>query len=262
MQADNQLDSDFSKTWLSDCFLSHLRKPDLLNLVSQWVRAGSRGHYITAINVSKLVAMQGDEKLAKFIQNSSINIADGAPVFAATRLVGKPIPERITGVELMEALLRLASENGFRVYFFGSKQEVLDKVLARCQEEYPGLVVAGARNGYFDKEQETEIVSDIAASNADILLVALGIPQKEYFVDDHLHELNVSLALPVGGAFDVLAGMKVRAPRWAQKLGIEWLWRSLYDRSRTELVGKSVLPFVAIVWRETIKQRFSGKGAH
>ncbi len=237
-----------------------MKKSDLLILVKDWIQSGSKGHYITAINVSKLVAMQSDDKLASFIRNSSVNVADGAPVFAAARLVGKPLPERITGVDLMEDLLQLASENGFRVYFFGSRQEVLDRVLARCDEEYPGLVVAGARNGYFDKQREADIVSDIAASNADMLLVALGIPQKEYFVDDHLEELNVSLALPVGGGFDVFAGLKVRAPRWVQKYGIEWIWRSLYDRSRAGLVGRSLLPFLGIVLREIFGQRFSRKG--
>ncbi len=245
------------KTTIGGCFLSHIGKADLLGLVSSWVQSKSKGHYIAAINVSKLVAMQSDPKLAEFLDGSSVNIADGAPVFAATRLVGKPIPERITGVDLMEDLFAVASEQGFRVFFLGSKQEILDNVIQKCARQHPGLVVAGARNGYFGADQESEIVAEIAASNADILFVALGIPQKEYFVDDHIHELKVSLALPVGGAFDVFAGSKIRAPRWVQTVGIEWLWRSVYDRSRAGLIRNSFLPFLKIVIREVVSQRFS-----
>ena len=257
MRTDDQPSPEAVKTWLGGCFLSHISKPDLLNLVADWIGAGEKGHYVAAINVSKLVAMQSDEKLAGFLRSSSVNIADGAPIYAATRLVGKPIPERITGVGLMEDLMELADENQYRVFFLGSKQDVLEKVIDQCERAHPGLVVAGARNGYFGKEQEPSIVAEIAASNADILFVALGIPQKEYFVDDHIEELNVSLALPVGGAFDVFAGSKIRAPRWVQRLGVEWLWRSVYDRSRAGLIRSSFLPFMKIVLREILSQRFS-----
>ena len=248
-----------AKTWLGGCFLSHLDRGAILERIRQWIVRGSKGHYACAINVSKLVASQRDSKLRAFLANSSVNIADGAPILAATRWVGNPIPERVTGVELMEDLLQLADQQGYSVYFFGSKQQILDKVVARCVEEFPGAVVAGARNGYFSAEEESAIVSEIAAANADILLIALGVPQKEYFLDDHNNDLNVSLSLPVGGAFDVYAGEKKRAPGWVQRFGVEWLWRSAYDLSRARMVLKSAFPFIGIVLREIFSQRLTGK---
>lgn len=247
------------KTWLGGCFLSQLSRTEVLARILQWITEGSKGHYVCAINVSKLVASQSDAKLRDFLARSSMNIADGAPILAATRWVDDPIPERVTGVELMDELLFMADQHGFKVYFLGSKQQVLDKVIARCVSEYPGVVVAGARNGYFSSEEEPELVAEIAAANSDILLIALGVPQKEYFLDDHNNELNVSLSLPVGGAFDVYAGTKKRAPNWVQKLGVEWLWRSAYDLSRARMVLKSAFPFVAIVLREIFSQRLTGK---
>jgi len=243
------------KTWLGGVFLSHLTRADILNRVHDWIRQGVKGHYLCAINVSKLVASQKDAKLRRFLERSSINIADGAPILTATRLVGNAIPERVTGVELMEDLLQMADSHGLRVYFFGSKQQVLDKVLARCGREHPGVVVAGTRNGYFTSDEEPAIVAQIAETDPDILLVALGVPQKEYFVDNHNAQLNASVSLPVGGAFDVYAGEKMRAPAWVQKLGVEWLWRSVYDSSRARMVIKSAFPFFGIVLKEVARQR-------
>lgn len=245
------------KSWLGNCFLSKINKADLLWLITSWIQNKEKNHHITAINVSKLVAIQSDQKLAGFIGDSSINIADGSPVYLATHLTGNPIPERITGVELMEGLLELTHENAWRAYFFGTTSAVLDKVLARCKKEFPKLIVAGSRNGYFTKDEEAAIVVDIAASDPDIVFVALGVPQKEYFVDDHKEQLNASLILPVGGAFDVYAGLKSRAPEWVQRFGIEWLWRSFYDRSRAGMVLRSFFPFISLVVKDIIRQRFS-----
>lgn len=245
---------------MGGCFLSKISKAELLRLITSWIQCREKGHHITAINVSKLVAIQSDQKLAGFIGDSSVNIADGSPVYLSTHLTGDPIPERITGVELMEDLLGLAHENVWRVYFFGSTSAVLSEVLNRCKKEFPNMIVAGSRNGYFKKDEEAAIVVDIAASDPNIVFVALGVPQKEYFVDNHKEQLNASLILPVGGAFDIYAGLKTRAPEWAQRFGVEWIWRSFYDRSRAGLVISSLFPFLSIVIRDTVRQRFSKSG--
>ncbi len=252
----SEAEANTARTWLAGCFLSHLTRDEVLDAVRGWIDGKRKGQYICAINVSKLVAAQRDPKLRDFLRDSDINIADGAPIVTAARLVGNPIPERVTGVELMEELFRLANTHRFRLFFFGSKQSVLDKVVARCREDYPELVVAGARNGYFSPDEEPAIVDEIAAAKADILLVALGVPQKEYFVHDNNARLDVSLALPVGGAFDVFAGEKVRAPGWVQRFGVEWLWRSVYDGSRARMVFRSMFPFMKIVMGEVARQRF------
>jgi N-acetylglucosaminyldiphosphoundecaprenol N-acetyl-beta-D-mannosaminyltransferase len=203
--------------------------------------------------------MQKDKRLADCILKSSINIADGFPIFRAARLLGDPVPERITGIELMEELLKLAGENSFSVYFLGSKPEVLEKVIDRCAKEYPTIQIMGSHHGYYHSGEEHVLIDEIASKNPDILFLALGLPQKEYFVNDYGRKLNASVILPVGGGFDVYSGEKKRAPQWVQNMGIEWLWRSIYDRSRGKLIFNNFLPFIKIILEEMFKQRILRK---
>lgn len=243
------------KSWIGGCFVSKISKKELLLLIKSWVLNKKKGSYITAINVSKLVMMQKDRKLADCILRSSINIADGAPILLATKLLGNPVSERISGVELMEELLKLASENRFKVYFLGAKQEILSKVIDRCTLQFPSLKIVGRHHGFFTKDREDSLVREIASRSPDILFIALGLPQKEYFIVDHCDKLNTSVILAVGGGFDIYSGIKPRAPHWVQNMGIEWLWRSIYDRSRAKLVYINFLPFIKIILQEMFKQR-------
>ncbi|MCP4665097.1 MAG: WecB/TagA/CpsF family glycosyltransferase [Deltaproteobacteria bacterium] len=247
------------RSWIDGCFISKISRSRVLALVSEWIDQGKRNKYITAINVSKLAMMQKDKKLSDFVLNSSITIADGFPIYLATRLTGNPVPERITGVDLMEHLLKLANDKQYTVYLLGSKPRVLNEVTNKLQYLYPDIAIAGSRDGYFRKEEELLVVQEISAARPDILLVALGLPQKEYFIDNHRDQLNAAVILPVGGAFDVLAGFKKRAPQWVQNAGIEWLWRSVYDRSRAALILSNVFSFTRIVITEIIRQRLLGK---
>jgi len=247
------------KSWIDGCFVSKISKAELLSLVKAWILSKQKGKYVTAINVSKLVMMQKDKRLADCILKSSINIADGFPIFRATRLLGDPVPERITGIELMEALLELASNNRLSVYFLGSKPQTLQKVLDRCMTQYPSVNIVGSQHGYYRKEEEDFLVKKIASLNPDILLLALGLPQKEYFINDYGSQLNASVILPVGGGFDVYSGEKKRAPYWVQNMGIEWLWRSVYDRSRGRLIYINFLPFIKILLEEMFKQKILRK---
>ena len=250
-----QRETTFEKSWIDGCFLSKISRSELISLVNEWIEADNKNKYITAINVSKLVMLQKDSKLSDYVLKSSITIGDGISVYLATRLIGNPIPERITGADLMEDLLQLANERGYKVFFLGSTPHVLDKVISKCQAQYPNLNIVGRQDGYFKKDEEYSVVREIASTDPDILLVALGLPQKEYFVDDYIGQLNSSVILPVGGTFDVYGGVKKRAPLWVQKLGIEWLWRSVYDRSRARLVLRSLIPFLQILIVEIFQQR-------
>ncbi len=242
-------------SYVGNCFVSKITKETTLRLIDNWIRSGKKDHRITAVNVGKLVMLQTDKKLSGYVMGSAVNIADGFPIYLATRLLGDPIPERITGVALMEDLLRLANTNRYSVYFLGSQPQVLKRVVGKCRREYPNLKISGHRHGYFSQDEIRSLVREIACSEPDILFVALGLPQKEYFVDDHGPQLNASVVLPVGGAFDVYAGVKKRAPSWVQKIGAEWLWRSAYDRSRALLVYRSVIPFSFILIKAFFRQR-------
>lgn len=248
----------FERSWIGDCFIDKVSKSSLLSLIDEWIKCGVKNNYIIPLNMGKLSMMQKDKKLAECITNSNINIADGLSMFIATRLIGNPVPERITGIELMIDMLKLANKHKYKIFFLGSKSEVLRIFVDKCKNKYPNINVVGYRDGYFNDSEENTIVSEISASNANIVFIALGMPQKEYFIYEYSDKLNTSVILPVGGGFDVFVGVKKRAPKFIQKCGSEWLWRSLYDKSRMALVLKSLFSFITILSSEIFRQRILG----
>jgi N-acetylglucosaminyldiphosphoundecaprenol N-acetyl-beta-D-mannosaminyltransferase len=248
----------FERSWIGDCFIDKVSKSSLLSAVDEWIRSGSKNNYIIPLNMGKLAMMQKDKKLSECITNSNINIADGFSMFIATRLIGNPVPERITGIELMIDMLKLADEHKYNVFFLGSKPEILELFVDKCKVKYPNINVVGERDGYFNDSEKNAVVCEISASNADILFIALGMPQKEYFIYEYSNKLNTSVILPVGGGFDVFVGVKKRAPRIVQICGSEWVWRSLYDKSRMTLVVKSFFSFITILSSEIFRQRILG----
>lgn len=177
------------------------------------------------INSSKVVQMQADPKLKKIVQQASMISIDGFSMVKAIHWVYGIKPERVTGIDMMVRLLKIAEDNGFSVYFLGTKQIILDRMLTNIRQQYPLLKVAGARNGYFKRAGEAKIIEAINASQADILFVGITSPFKEYFINRHKKALTPSLLMGVGGSFDVLSGEIERAPEFMQKHGLEWLFR-------------------------------------
>ena len=180
---------------------------------------------VGVINAAKVVNMRRDAALRDAVLSSDLILADGISVIWASRLLRRALPERVAGIDLMHGMLRRGSKRGRRVFCFGAHQDALEKAVASIQSTYPGIVIAGIRNGYFEPEQEPEIVEQIRASNADMLFVAMSPPKKEIFLGKWADELGVSVCHGVGGAFDILAGRVQRAPEIWQRLGMEWLYR-------------------------------------
>jgi N-acetylglucosaminyldiphosphoundecaprenol N-acetyl-beta-D-mannosaminyltransferase len=184
------------------------------------------------VNVAKLVNMRKSVALKNDIDRSDIVNIDGMGVVWGAKLFGLSVPERVTGIDLMEQLLAICEVNGFRPYFLGATQEVLDQLLQMLRTRHPYLAVAGHHHGYFATDDEPRIVSMIANSNADCLFVAMPTPHKERFIATYRDRLGVSFLMGVGGAFDVLAGHVSRAPRWMQDAGLEWFYRVLQEPRR------------------------------
>jgi exopolysaccharide biosynthesis WecB/TagA/CpsF family protein len=154
--------------------------------------------------------------------------ADGqAIVFASKRIRGRPIPERSATTDLIHDLCRASLHEGFSLFLLGGEEDVS----ARCAEEllrlYPGLKVAGRRNGYFGCDQERDVCEEINASGADILWVGLGKPKEQLFCIRNRQHLRVAWAISCGGCFNFVAGDYRRAPEWMQSSGLEWLFRAL-----------------------------------
>jgi N-acetylglucosaminyldiphosphoundecaprenol N-acetyl-beta-D-mannosaminyltransferase len=204
-----------------------------------------------SINAAKLVECAEDEQLRSFVHQSNVISADGQSVVWASRLLGHGLPERVPGIDLMHELLAVAAERSLSIYLLGAREEVLNRALDRIGERYPGLRVAGARNGYFEPWQEPEIAEEIREAGPDLLFLAMNSPFKELWLDRYLERTGVRFAMGVGGAIDVLAGERARAPQWLQRLGLEWAFRLAQEPSRMwrrYLVGNA--KFVWLLARE------------
>ncbi|MFL0246223.1 WecB/TagA/CpsF family glycosyltransferase [Candidatus Clostridium stratigraminis] len=206
------------------------------------------------INASKINLMQDNKHLADIVNSCPLINADGQSIVWAAKFLGYPIPERVTGIDLFNNLVKLSAENGYRPYFFGAKQEVVEKVVKIFKEQYPSLNIAGYRNGYFKDEESKEIAKDIRESKADILFVAFSSPKKEFWVKEYIPIMQVTFVMGVGGSFDVVAGVTNRAPEWMQKCGLEWFYRFIQEPKRMwkrYLFGN--LKFIRLV----IQEKFS-----
>lgn len=187
---------------------------------------------IGVLNVAKAVNSRKDKRLRKSLDDADIVLADGRGIVWLSKLVGKSLPERVAGIDIMCNLFERCDKKKYRVYFLGAKQEVVEKVVGYVGENHPGLVVAGYHDGYFDESSEKEVADDIRNSNADIIFVAVPSPKKENFLSKWQEHLNVPVCHGVGGSFDVVAGVTKRAPLWMQECGLEWLYRVLQEPRR------------------------------
>lgn len=185
-----------------------------------------------AINVAKLVKMRRDPELRRDVTESDIIGIDGAGIVWGARALGIKVPERVAGIDLMERLLALCSVQNFRPYLLGAKRSVLEKTIRNAHRYWPGLVLAGYRDGYFTEEEEIEVVEDIKKSAPDCLFIALPTPRKEKFLHCYRDTLGVPFIMGVGGSFDVLAGEVSRAPHSMQSAGLEWLYRIYQEPKR------------------------------
>ena len=236
------------------CHVAALNMQETVNEIEKRIVGKIKTQHVV-INAGKVVLMDKDEKLKNIIKNCPIINADGQSIVWASKILKKPVPERVAGIDLMEELIKLSAKKGYRVYFFGAKEEVVTKVVDTYKDKYKDLQVAGYRNGYFTEEDMPEIVEDMKNSNADILLVAFSSPNKEYWLEENMDKINIPFCMGVGGSFDVVAGKTVRAPKWMQKSGLEWFYRFLQEPKRMwkrYLVGNS--KFIAITMREKFKR--------
>ena len=188
-----------------------------------------------------------DEELADLLREAELTIPDGIGLVYASKILGQPLKERVTGIDFANAALEKMAKERKSVYFLGSKPDggngisVAQMAADKKMAEYPGLVVSGVRDGYFKLEDEAEIVAQINASGAELLLVALGSPKQEKFIQRHRKEFeHVRVAIGIGGSLDVWAGTLKRAPEFYQKHGLEWLYRLIQEPSRYKRMA--VLP--------------------
>jgi N-acetylglucosaminyldiphosphoundecaprenol N-acetyl-beta-D-mannosaminyltransferase len=231
---------------LMGCRIDNLSMEETLGRVEQFIRSGTP-HQHVVVNVDKLVKASRDEELRRIINACALVNVDGMPVVWASRLLGKPLKERVAGVDLFEALMRRSGERGWRVFLLGARAEVVAAVADTYRRRYPALVIAGWRDGYWQGEAEEALVAEqVRASGADLLFVAIGSPRKEQFLGRWQATMRIPFAMGVGGSFDVAVGRVKRAPRWMQRAGLEWFYRFLQEPRR--MFHRYFIEDMAFVW--------------
>lgn len=188
-----------------------------------------------------------DREFESILNNGQLVVPDGIGVVIASRFYGTPVKERVAGFDLMMRLMDIADSQDRSVYLLGGKEGVAEEAAIKLTEEYGRLKIAGARNGYFDSDEEEKIINEINSSNADILLAALGAPKQEKFIHKYSDRLKVKVAMGVGGSLDVLAGKVKRAPKFYQKAGLEWLYRLVKEPRRIVRVVR-IPKFIALAF--------------
>ena len=210
--------------------------------------------HIGVINAAKLVNMHRDKYLKDDVLASDLVLADGAAVVLAGKILGQPLPERVAGIDLMTGIFERGKTQNYRIFCLGATEEISEKVAEQIKLDYPGVVLAGRRNGYFTADEEKEVAEEIAASKADVLFVAMTSPKKENFMAKWNDTMGVTVCHGVGGSFDVMAGKVERAPEIWQKLGLEWLYRVKQEPRR--LWKRYLVTNTLFIWMVT-KEKMS-----
>lgn len=185
---------------------------------------------VVAINPEKLMKAKEDPGLKALLNRAEFQIPDGIGVIIASKLKKGSISSRITGIDMMDRIVREAARTGRAVFLYGAKPGVADKAAQQLKQTYPDLIVAGTQDGY--ESDTSKVLETINKAKPDILFVAMGSPKQEQWIEQHRDNLYPTLYQGVGGSFDVLAGNVKRAPAAFQRMGAEWLYRLLKEPSR------------------------------
>ena len=184
------------------------------------------------INPGKVIRMMEDPEVRQTIRRCEVISADGIGVVWMAKLLDVPIPERVAGIDLMDRLLGACAFRGYKPFFLGAKPEVLEAAVKHYQIRFPKLKFAGWRDGYFSDQEAEGVANQIAKSGAHMLFVAISSPKKEQFLGRYRDRMQVPFCMGVGGSFDVKAGKVKRAPKWMQRVGLEWSYRFLQEPKR------------------------------
>ena len=194
--------------------------------VESLIAAGQPSLVVTP-NPEMIVAAQEDSELRALINSAALRVPDGISMVVVKKLLGDPLKERVSGIDLMQQLLAVSAQKGYKVFFLGSAPGVAEEAARKVREKYPGIRIHGTRDGYFQATDEEMLIEQIKTSKPDILFVGLGAGRQEKWLAANLTKLGVPVSMGIGGSLDAISGKVKRAPALVQKLYIEWLYRLL-----------------------------------
>jgi N-acetylglucosaminyldiphosphoundecaprenol N-acetyl-beta-D-mannosaminyltransferase len=237
--------------------IDSLRMHEAVEKLRSWIDAGDGPcRYVVTPNVDHAVMYDENPKLRAAYEQASLVLADGFPVVVASRLLGRPLPERVAGSDLAPALFDSAKEEApLRVYLLGAAPGVAERAGRNIVTRWPAVAIVGTYSpplGFErDEKENAAIIERVNAARADVLVIGLGAPKQELWIAAHHEKLNARTALCIGATIDFLAGEKKRAPRWMQRFGVEWLHRMLSEPRRLlKRYARDAVIFPRLLWRE------------
>lgn len=198
---------------------------------------------ICTANPEFIIAAQEDAEFKAILNNADLVIPDGVGLLWAARQLGERLPERVAGSDLVVQLAERGAQRGWRIFFLGAAEGVAARAAEVLQIRFPGFNCVGAYSGSPRAEDETEIIARVRAAQPDILLVAFGHPKQDKWLARNKEKLGVPVSMGVGGSFDFIAGVVPRAPRWLQRLNLEWLYRLWRQPWRAGRIFNAVVRF-------------------
>lgn len=213
------------------------------------IRAGKKGYVVTPNPEIVYQAME-DAQFCEIVNQASLVLPDGIGVIYASKILGERLPGKVAGIDFAAQLCHRMAQQKMRLFLLGAKPGVADQAAESLKKKYPGLIIAGTRDGYF--KNDSEAVHEVnAAGGADVLFVCLGAPKQERFMAKYQNELNVTLCCGLGGSLDVFAGTVQRAPDIFIRLGLEWFYRLCKEPRRIGRMMKLPL-FMLLVIRKKL----------
>jgi N-acetylglucosaminyldiphosphoundecaprenol N-acetyl-beta-D-mannosaminyltransferase len=234
-----------------------------LDFIEETLRRKNRAVRQVVINAAKVVNAQKDPVLKAAINGSHLVNIDGMPVVWVLRILGYRVPGRVSGIDLFKNLLQMSAEKGFRPYFLGAREKVLNRMIHKIRQQFPNMEIAGFHHGYFSSREERSLVEEIRKARPELLFIGISSPYKEVFLKRWGDKLPIPFAMGVGGSFDVLAGEIRRAPRWMQRIGLEWFFRLCQEPRRMwkRYTWNNIL-FIGLSAREIFRKfRTGGKSS-
>lgn len=232
---------------LLDVPISRVDQEQALSILVEFVHSG-KPHLVVTADAAGVVTAAKDAEFRAIMRSADLVTPDSAGILWAARRFGTPLPERVSGVDLVERLCALAAKHGWSVFFYGAAPGVAEAAAARLKARFPGMGIAGTAHGFLAAEEQAALEEQVRAARPELLFVALGIPRQEKWIWSRKEALGVPVAMGVGGSFDVFAGQVTRAPLWMQRRGLEWLYR--LSKNPRKITKVASLPrFVLLVLR-------------
>lgn len=233
-------------------------KEELLEMLHRRLLLQQRTFVVTANPETLMNGCSSPEYHRLLMDEQTIVAPDGIGVVKMARRAGCSVQERITGVDIVQDLLQFGSDRGLSAFFYGSGQETVSRLARVLRRQYPGLKVLGMRNG--SDFSDDEVFAEIRSAGPDLVFVALGVPRQEILIYRHLGEFSKGLFAGVGGALDVISGVKKRAPRVFLDLNCEWLYRIVTEPERLKRFFSNNVGFVFVTKKEIKKVSFKHGG--